>query len=134
MDGKKNFTHKARTFIPPDSNHIINILNRVKNAGMGLVDIIDQTVNDRTVHISDNRGEIAKDMVNAAMNTLFSYDRNGFAQSLRLSQKDQRRVLVMIDEVLSGKREAIQFQLTRNCDGIKEMYSKEVFTLEDRKK
>jgi hypothetical protein len=118
---------KPRIFVDSDGHHVINIVTRIRARADNLLDEIDRAVNDRTLHISDNRGQISKDMIEAGMNTFFSYDRNGMAKSLHLSTKDQRRVLIMIEEVLSGKREAVQFQLTRNCDAVKEVFSREVF-------
>lgn len=124
-----DFKKEPRVFMTEEGSPVIVRLNQIRNAASQLRQVIDLTVNDRSIHISDNRGQIAHDMVNAAENTLLAFDRN-MGKSLHLSTKDQKRVLVMIDEVLSGKREAVQFQMTRNCDGIKEVFSREVFKLE----
>lgn len=90
-------------------------------------DMIDLIVKDRAVHISDNRGEISKDMLRAVRTTMLAYqDPIGIGT---LSNVDIQRILKMIDDLVKGKREALHFQLSRNCDGIKEVISKQEFKL-----
>jgi hypothetical protein len=84
-------------------------------------DMIDLIVKDRSVHISDNRGAIAKDMLRGVKTTMLAYQdpvRIG-----KLADKDIQRILQMVDDLLKGKREAVHLQLNRNCDGLKELIS-----------
>jgi hypothetical protein len=77
--------------------------------------------------ISKRRKEQAMAMVNAAKMVLLAY--NTDAQIGRLDLKSQRRVLEMIDQVTQGKREAVQFQLSGDCENIRELFSNESFKI-----
>lgn len=91
------------------------------------IDIIDQAPSNL---ISNNRKQNAKTLINTAKLILLAYSTDGSRGML--DTKSQRRVLEMVSQVVSGKREAVQFQLTRDCEGIKEMYSNEVFKIESK--
>lgn len=49
----------------------------------------------------------------------------------RLSNEQQQEILVMFDDILRGKREAVQSQLNRGCNGVKEAFLVKEFLFKD---
>jgi hypothetical protein len=111
---------------------ILSSLIMINKGCEDLNDIIDKVSKDRGINISDNRAEIAKDMVNAARTTMLAY--NDAFRPGKLTTAQQRVILQMVDDVLTGKREAVQFQLNRNCDGIKEVFSRKTLIINEKEK
>jgi hypothetical protein len=86
--------------------------------------LTDLLANSNGVRISKQRKVLNQDLIKAAKQVLIAFrgERIG-----RLSSDQQREILMMIDEMMDGKRECVQFQLNRGCDGIKEVFSSRVF-------
>jgi hypothetical protein len=116
---------KIRAFTTEENYSPGLVLGEVRKMVADLKNATDLIVNSRGARISDNRGKICQDLLNAFETTLVAY---GDVKMIgRLSNDQQREILVMVDDVLRGKRENVQFQLNRNCDGIKELFSSKVF-------
>jgi hypothetical protein len=116
--------------MPKNQTDVLSALIMINNGCDNLNDIIDRISNDRGINISDNRAEIAKDMIRAAKSTMLAY--NDELRIGKLGTAEQRAILQMIDDVVTGKREAVQFQLTRNCDGIKEVFSRKTLKINEK--
>lgn len=117
--------NRKRVFLPPEENHIGNTLTKLKTEVFCLKETIDLIVNDNRLGVSQNRGQISKDMIEAAFRTLTAYDKT--FRPIKLTTDQASRILNMVEDVLNGRREAIQFQLSRECEGIKEVFSQEIF-------
>jgi hypothetical protein len=90
-----------------------------------LKDMTDIIFNSKAMRMSDERYNNSKDYLNAFEKTMLAYrDQEPIA---RLTPDQQRQILVMVDDVLKGKRECVQFQLNRGCNGLKEVFSSKVF-------
>lgn len=127
MESKKiqEMREKPKEFITPDSYQIGNELSILKKSASNFLDVIDRLVNLQKLHISKSRGAIATGLVNRAVRVMLAYKDNSKDLSLNNSQK--RRVLQMADDVLNGRRTAVQFQSLINGNGIVELFSNEVF-------
>jgi GTP cyclohydrolase I len=77
--------------------------------------------------ISKRRKTQATSMINAAKMVLLAY--NTDAEIGKLDLRTQRRVLEMVDDLVKGRREVVQFQLSHDCESIKEVFSNEVFKI-----
>lgn len=77
--------------------------------------------------VSKRRKQQAMAMVNAAKMVLLAY--NTDAEVGRIDLKSQRRILEMVDQVTKGQREAVQFQLSPDCENVREMFSNENFKI-----
>lgn len=115
---------ETRFFVPSGDFHPIQLAASIRRQSDQLIDTIDYVVNHRASMISDNRGKISKDMIRAAVQTVFSYQEP--KRIGELDTKQQRTVLSLVDDVVKGRREFVQFQLTRDCDGIKEICTSEI--------
>lgn len=124
---KKDTNEQITPFKPSEAYQVGMIVKSISEYIRQGEDMIDLIVKDRSVHISDNRGSIAKDMLRGVKTTMLAYQdpvRVG-----KLADKDIQHIIEMIDDVLKGRREAVHFQLNRNCDGLKEVISKKEFKL-----
>jgi len=97
----------------------------INRAYEGINELTDQLYNSNGVRISKERYLLIKDYHSAAKQTLLAY--RGGPPIGRLTNDQQREILSMVNEVLDGKRECVQFQLNRGCDGIKEVFSSKNF-------
>lgn len=107
-----------------DFKHIEGLAISVRSQTAMYHDAIDLIKNDRTLRISDDRCERAKDHIATASRILLAYD-NGY-NPIKMDTKQQRRALEMIQDVLDGKREAVMFQPNKEGTKIREMFSKEM--------
>jgi hypothetical protein len=83
----------------------------------------------KAMRMSKERYQNSQDYLNAFEKTMLAYrDQEPIG---RLTNDQQRKILVMIDDVLKGKRECVQFQLNRGCNGLKEVFSSEVFPFKE---
>jgi hypothetical protein len=112
---------KPKQFITPESYHIGNHITEFKAAALRFVDSIQRTVDNHVLHVSKDRANVAMDMVSAATRTVLAYKDGGQKRELTVDQK--RQILLMAEEVLNGKRECIHLQPTRDCEGIREVFS-----------
>ncbi len=108
-----------------ERQEIETALISIKNASETFQDSIDQVTKNRAINISDDRASRAKDYIKAATSVVLAYNEDYKIGKLTVQQ--QRRVLELVDDVLAGRREFIHFNLTTNCDGMKELNSKEYF-------
>jgi hypothetical protein len=84
----------------------------------------------KAMRMSKERYQNSQDFLNAFEKTMLAYrDQEPIG---RLSTEQQREILVMVDDILKGKREAVQFQLNRGCDGVKEVFSSKVFFIKNQ--
>ena len=118
---------KIRAFTTEENFSPGIVLGEVRKMVADLKNATDLIVNSRGARISDNRGKICQDLLNAFETTLVAY---GDVKMVgRLSNDQQREILVMVDDILRGKREYAHFQLNRNADGIKELHSEKIFLI-----
>lgn len=103
------------------------IVGEIRGLVTHLREATDLVVKARSSKVSDRRARICQDLLNAFETTLFAFDHNQKVGSL--SNSHQREILVMVDDILKGKREYAHFQLTRNADGIKELFSDKTFLI-----
>lgn len=122
-----NDPDRIRLFTTEEHWNPLGIVGEVRSKVAGLKDFTDLIGKSRSSKISDNRIKICQDLLNAYETTLFAFDHDQKLGSL--SNGQQREILVMLDDILRGKREYAHFQLTRNGDGIKELLSSKIFTI-----
>lgn len=117
-------------FIAPDGYKIGQIVGTINKQSEDFQNIIDLITNDRSLRISDNRGKIAKDLIAFARRVLLSYeDHEKFGT---LSNPQLQEIIGMLNDVINGKREAVHFQMNRNCDGLKELFSTKEFKINQK--
>jgi hypothetical protein len=87
-------------------------------------DLTDLLAKSNGVRISKQRQVLNQDLLRAAKQVLIAYRGSTIGE---LDNGQQREILMMVKEVSEGKRECVQFQLTRGCDGIKEVFSSKLF-------
>jgi hypothetical protein len=86
----------------------------------------------KAMRMSKERYQNSQDYLNAFEKTMLAYrDQEPIG---RLTNEQQREILVMVDDILRGKREAVQFQLNRGCNGVKEVFSAKEFSLKQQDK
>lgn len=85
---------------------------------------VDLIQSYKTLRISDDRCERAKDHIKAASKILLAYDQDHFP--IKLTPAQQRRILEFVQELLDGKRESVMFQINKEGTKVKEMFSREV--------
>lgn len=105
------------------------VLGSFRRALTALRDVTHIIVSSRHFRIGKERITLSQDYLNAFETTMLAYrDAEPIGN---LSKEQQRKILVLVDDVLKGKLECVQFQLNRNCDGIKEVFTSEVFITKD---
>jgi hypothetical protein len=102
--------------------YVMGEINKLYENAQNLTDLL---YNSNGVRISKERYVNIKDLLNAAKQVTIAY--RGGPPIGRLTTDQQREILIMVNEVLDGKRECVQFQLNRGCDGIKEVFSSKLF-------
>ncbi len=107
------------------------VVGEIRSLVGQLRNVTDLISKAKSSKISDRRAKICQDFLNAYETTLFAFDHDQKIGSL--NQGQQREILVMMDDILRGKREYAHFQLTRNSDGIKELFSDKVFLINTNK-
>lgn len=123
--------NKLKGHLSQDSFNPGVIVGEIRDLVSRLRNTTDQIVHSNGSRISDNRGKICQDLLNAFETTLFAFHHNPTMIG-KLTNGQQREILVMIDDILRGKREYAHFQLTRNGDGIKELFSEKVFQVNNQ--
>jgi hypothetical protein len=116
---------RIRLFTTEENYNPGIIVGEIRGLVTQLRETTDLIVKARSSKISDRRAKICQDYLNAFETTLFAFDHNQKIGTL--SNSHQREILVMMDDILKGKREYAHFQLTRNADGIKELFSDKTF-------
>jgi len=116
---------KFKFHVPKEGFNPGHIMAEINRAYEGINDLTDQLYNSNGVRISKERYILIKDYHRAAKQTLLAY--RGGPPIGKLTDEQQMQILVMINDVLSGKRECVQFQLNRDCNGIKEVFSSKNF-------
>ena len=107
-----------------DTKHVQGLAISVIRQTNDFHTVIDQIKHDRTLRISDDRCDRAKDHISAASKIMLAYDK-GFS-TIKLDTAQQRRILEMIQEVADGQREAVMFQANKEGTKIKELFSREI--------
>ena len=107
-----------------EAKHIQGLAIGIKSQTLQYLESIDLIKNDRTLRISDDRCERAKDHISTASKILLAYDSHHMP--VKMDTRQQRRALEMIQEVLDGKREAVMFQTNKEGTKVKEMFSREI--------
>lgn len=103
------------------------IVSEVRTRLTELKEITDLLAKSTASKVSNVRLNTCQDLLNAYETTLFAY---GDVKKIgTLSNSQQREILVMVEDIIRGKREAAHFQLNRNCDGIKELFSNKNFSI-----
>jgi len=118
---------RIRFFSTEENFNPVYLISEFKKQIASLNEYADIIAKSRSSRISDRRFHISKDMLNAFEKTMLAY--NGFDKIGQLSTKDQQDILVMVDDILRGKREYVHLQLNRNCDGIRELFSDKTFKI-----
>lgn len=88
----------------------------------------DTIYNSQAMRMSKERYQNSKSMLVAFEKTMLAFD-DTKPPIGRLTSQQQQQILVMVDDVLKGKRECVQFQLNRGCNGITEVFSRKEFLL-----
>jgi hypothetical protein len=117
--------HSAEEGFNP--GYVMGEINRAYENAQNLTDLL---YNSNGVRISKERYVNIKDLLNAAKQVTIAY--RGGPPIGRLTTDQQRDILSMVNEVLEGKRECVQFQLNRGCDGIKEVFSSRNFLFQHK--
>lgn len=92
-----------------------------------LLDVTDTIHTSKAMRMSKERYQTSKSLLRAYEKTILAYD-DGKPPIGRLSTLQQQQILVMLDDVLKGKRQVVQFQLNRDCNGITEIFSSKEFS------
>ncbi|MCS5491762.1 hypothetical protein [Algoriphagus limi] len=90
-----------------------------------LKEITSMIYTSKAMRMSKERYQNSQDYLKAYEKTMLAY--SDIEPIGRLTTDQQRKILVMIDDVLKGKRECVQFQLNRSCNGLKEVFSNTEF-------
>lgn len=112
-------------FTPIEGFRIGQIVKSIRDQSKNFQDSVDLITSDRSLRISDNRGKIAKQYIKCAEKVILAYQEPEKIGTLSPGQ--QSEILLIIDDLLKGRRECVQFQLTQSCDGIKELFSNQIF-------
>lgn len=123
---------QMRSFTTEDNFQPGAVLGELKKKVSELRHLTDLITNSRAMRVSDNRGQIGDDLLKAYETTMLAY--GDVKQIGRLSNDQQREILVMVDDILRGKREYVHLQLTRNCDGIKELFTNKTYLISKQDK
>lgn len=131
MDKKDlaNLRNKPKEFIPPDSYQIGTEVGMLRKAGRDLVDVIHRMTTVQQLHISKVRGQMAVRLISRAVRVVLAFKDSRYSRTL--SDKERDRVVSLIEDVLNGKRQAVQFQSTLDGTGIVELFSNEVIHAEE---
>lgn len=131
MDKKDlaNLRNKPKEFIPPDSYQIGTEVSMLRKAGRDLVDVIHRMTTVQQLHISKVRGQMAVRLISRAVRVVLAFKDSRYSRTL--SDKERDRVVSLIEDVLNGKRQAVQFQSTLDGTGIVELFSNEVIHAEE---
>lgn len=131
MDKKDlaNLRNKPKEFIPPDSYQIGTEVGMLRKAGRDLVDVIHRMTTVQQLHISKVRGQMAVRLISRAVRVILAFKDSRYSRTL--SDKERDRVVSLIEDVLNGKRQAVQFQSTLDGTGIVELFSNEVIHAEE---
>ncbi len=106
------------------------VLSQFMELLSSLNETTDLIYNSNGIRMSKERYQNSKDYLKAYEKTMLAFrDTEAIG---RLTTDQQREILVMVNEVLEGKREAVQFQLNRGCNGIKEVFSSKVFNFKQQ--
>lgn len=106
------------------------VLGSFRKAISNLRDAMEIIVNSRAMRVSKERVNLSRDYLTAFETTMLAYrDAKPIG---KLNTEQQRKILCMVEDVLNGKRECVQFQLNRGCDGIKEIFSNQVFNIKEQ--
>lgn len=126
---------KTRLFTTEESYnpvYLIGTFRRLVNGMRDFTETVFSTSGSKGLRISKERYQSAKDYLNAFETTMMAYQEGG--QKIgTLTPKQQQEILVMVDEILKGKREAVQFQVNRSGNAIREVFSSRVFELSHHK-
>lgn len=76
------------------------------------------------------RAKRAKRLIQSALNVITGAPDN----KATLSLKHERAILSMIQEVVDGKREAVQFQKDRSCEFLVEVFTQSEYELHEKKR
>lgn len=118
-------------FTPIEGFRVGQIVKSVRDQSQNFQDSVDLITSDRSLRISDNRGKIAKQCIKYAERVILAYQEPDKLGSLSAAQ--QSEILMMLDDLIQGRREAVQFQMTQSCDGIKELFSNREFLFNQSK-
>lgn len=126
---------KTRLFTTEEAYHPVYLIGTFRKLVNGMRDFTEtvfSTSGSKGLRISKERYQSAKDYLNAFETTMMAYQ-EGSQKIGTLSQKQQQEILVMVDEILKGKREAVQFQVNRSGNAIREVFSSKIFELSHHK-
>jgi conjugal transfer/entry exclusion protein len=112
--------------------YLIGTFRRLLNGMRDFTETVFTTSGSQGLRMSKDRYQSAKDYLNAFEVTMLAYQEGN--QLGTLSPKQQQEILVMVDEILKGKREAVQFQVNRSGNAIREVFSSKVFELQPHNK
>lgn len=97
-----------------------------------LGDMVDLIYKSNAMRISKERYHSSKDYLNAFETTMLAYrDSEPIG---RLTNEQQREILVMVDDVLKGKRECVHFQISKSGNALREVFSSKIFEFEHNTK
>lgn len=116
--------NQPKEYITPDSYQIGTEVSALKKSALDLIDVMEKIINTHSLHVSKVRGNLGIRLVTRAVRVVLAY-KDG-TRSRSLEEKERRMVLSMVEEVLNGKRQAVQFQSTLDGNGILELFSNEV--------
>jgi hypothetical protein len=106
------------------------VLGTFKELLTNLKDITDVIFKSNAIRMSKERYTSSQDFLKAYEKTMLAY--RDVEPIGKLTTEQQRQILVMVNDVLAGKRECVQFQLNRGCNGIKEIFSNRNFEFQDK--
>jgi hypothetical protein len=89
--------------------------------------LVDRLVHEEKI-LNKFRGSRAKDHFSAAVLTILG-DAGGDRRKKQLSERDEKTILMLVIDVIVGKKSAVQFQISRDCTSIVEIFSEKRFSL-----
>ena len=125
---------KTRIFTTEENYNPVYLVGTFKRLVAGMRDFTETVFSSSKaggLRMSKERYQSAKDYLNAFENSMMAYQEGNQLGSL--NPKQQQEILVMIDDILKGKRECVQFQINRSGNAIREVFSSKVFELTHHK-
>lgn len=126
---------KTRLFTTEESYNPVYLIGTFRKLVSGMRDFTETVFasgGSKGLRMSRERYETSKDYLNAFENSMMAYQEGSRIGSL--NPKQQQEILVMVDDLLKGKREAVQFQINRSGNAIREVFSSKVFELSTNNK
>lgn len=121
--------HKPKEFITPDSYQIGSQIQGLKRSAQEMIGAVHSVTNDHQMHITKVRGDLAIRLITRAIRIVLAMKE--IRKSRQLKDRERQQVVKLVEEVLNGRRQAVQFQATLDGNGLVELFSNEVILSEE---